>query len=297
MSSLGIDKDDVVLSFLLPLLEHQKAREPPRRPLVVGLTGLQGSGKSHLVSSLAKRLSSDPHNLRVAVFSVDDVYLPFAKLEELRLSHPDNKLIAHRGEPGTHDLELAQETLDNLMAGWDTPIPSFDKSLNGGKGDRVARDQWRVVKGPVDVVIFEGWCVGFRAIDDEDVERKWRTARETNAGVLGRHGLVDLLWVNGQLRGYDELTDQFDAFVHLDAQELGYVYDWRLEQEHAMIRIKGTGMTDKQVVEFINGYIPGYELYLHRMREGVVKKDGDDLKRSLRIVMGKQRETIESHVF
>ncbi|KAK6344346.1 hypothetical protein TWF696_007985 [Orbilia brochopaga] len=294
MSSLDINKDSAVLSFLLPLLEHHKSSEAPRRPLIVGLTGLQGSGKSHLVSSLATTLSSRPHNLRVAVFSIDDVYHPFSKLEELRLSHPENKLLAHRGEPGTHDLVLARETLDNLLAGRDTSIPSFDKSLNDGKGDRVPRDQWRVVQGLVDIVIFEGWCVGFRAIDDGEVETKWRKAKEADVGVIGEHSLADLLWVNEQLRAYDVLTNQFDAFVHLDAQELSYVYNWRLEQEHAMITVKGTGMTDEQVVEFINGYIPGYELYLDRVREGVVRKHNDGLKRNLRIVMGKQRETVET---
>ncbi|KAF3919461.1 hypothetical protein ABW21_db0204345 [Orbilia brochopaga] len=296
MSSPDIDKDGLVLNFLLPLLEQHRASELPRRPLIVGLTGLQGSGKSHLVSSLAAALSNT-YNLRVAVFSIDDVYYPFSKLEELRLSHPENKLLSHRGEPGTHDLVLAQETLDSLINGRDTPIPSFDKSLNGGKGDRLPRDQWKIVKGPVDVVIFEGWCVGFRAIADKEVEAKWKSSKEIGVGVIGRHGLEDLLWINEQLRGYDVLTNQFDAFVHLDAQALEYVYNWRLEQEHAMIKLKGTGMTDEQVVNFINGYIPGYELYLDHMREGVVRKDGDGSKRNLRIVMGKHRETVSSGIY
>ncbi|EWC44277.1 hypothetical protein DRE_01103 [Drechslerella stenobrocha 248] len=254
MSSLSVDKDSIVLSFLLPLLEHHKANiESPKRPLVVGLTGLQGSGKSHLVASLAAALSSESYNLRVAVFSIDDVYYPFSKLEELRLSHPQNRLLSHRGEPGTHDVELARETLNSLIRGETTAIPSFDKSLNDGKGDRVPRSEWRVMEGPVDVVVFEGWCVGFRATDEEEAKGKWRLSKDSGVGLLGTHGLKDILWVNSELRAYDVLTDTFDAFVHLDAQELDYVYNWRLEQEHAMIQKRGSGMTDEQVFKFIDG--------------------------------------------
>ena len=38
-----------------------------------------------------------------------------------------------------------------------------------------------------------------------------------------------------------------------DAEDSQYVYDWRLEQEAAMRAQKGTGMTDEQVVMFVNG--------------------------------------------
>lgn len=44
-----------------------------------------------------------------------------------------------------------------------------------------------------------------------------------------------------------------DAFVHIDAENTTYVYDWRLQQEAALRAVKGTGMTDEQVVNFVNG--------------------------------------------
>lgn len=46
---------------------------------------------------------------------------------------------------------------------------------------------------------------------------------------------------------------KFDAFIHMDAKELSYVYNWRSEQEHHLISKKGTGMTDQQVKKFIDG--------------------------------------------
>jgi len=41
--------------------------------------------------------------------------------------------------------------------------------------------------------------------------------------------------------------------VFSDAENTQYVYDWRLQQESAMRASKGTGMTDEQVVNFVNG--------------------------------------------
>lgn len=38
-----------------------------------------------------------------------------------------------------------------------------------------------------------------------------------------------------------------------DAEDTHYVYDWRLEQESRMREAKGKGMTDAQVIDFVNG--------------------------------------------
>ena len=37
-----------------------------------------------------------------------------------------------------------------------------------------------------------------------------------------------------------------------DAENVQYVYAWRLEQEAGLRKAKGSGMTDDQVVEFVN---------------------------------------------
>ena len=38
-----------------------------------------------------------------------------------------------------------------------------------------------------------------------------------------------------------------------DAEDTKFVYDWRLQQEAALRASKGVGMTDKQVINFVNG--------------------------------------------
>ena len=70
--------------------------------------------------------------------------------------------------------------------------------------------------------MFEGWCVGFRALTDEQAEEKWKAAKddfEKNGdaykGQLGKQKLSSALFVNSCLREYDALTNQFGAFVHM----------------------------------------------------------------------------------
>ncbi len=38
-----------------------------------------------------------------------------------------------------------------------------------------------------------------------------------------------------------------------DAEDTHFVYDWRLEQEAALRKAKGTGMSSEQVIDFVNG--------------------------------------------
>jgi len=92
-------------------------------------------------------------------------------------------------------------------------LPSYDKSAFAGQGDRRPEGEWELVEG-VDVVIFEGWCVGFRALGEEALEKAWKGAREEAAalgegyeGRLGRLKLEDVRFVNEALRGYDVLTE------------------------------------------------------------------------------------------
>ena len=72
----------------------------------------------------------------------------------------------------------------------------------------------------MDVVIFEGWCVGFRAWDENTLYRKWVDAVNAKEGgpgrgYTGRLGFVlfeDVRVVNEALRGYDGITEYFLPF-------------------------------------------------------------------------------------
>lgn len=184
---------------------------------------------------------------------------------ELAASHPSNPLIQYRGQPSTHDLPLALSLFSDLRQGKVTRIPSYDKSAYSGQGDRIPKEQSAEVnrdKGyETKVVIFEGWCVGFRALSREQLAREWEGAvrEREKGGYVGRLGwnkLEDVDFVNEALRKYDQLTDQLDALIHLDAEDPMFVYKWRAQSEKELHETKGSGMTDKQVVDFVNGCKP-----------------------------------------
>ena len=64
----------------------------------------------------------------------------------------------------------------------------------------------------VKVVIFEGWCVGFRARGEEEVRRAWEDAVEMKErgeydGRLGYMRFEDVRVVDEMLREYDAFTE------------------------------------------------------------------------------------------
>lgn len=195
----------------------------------------------------------------------------------------------HRGQPSTHDIELGISFFKDVSSRTkNIRVPSYDKSAFNGKGDRRPKHEWETLnregEPPVEVVIFEGWCVGFRALSDDEVKRKWNAAKMDLASqghaYKGRLGHVDLdsvLFINQKLSDYDEITDQLAAFIHIDAEDAHYVYKWRLQQEVAMKATKGSGMTAEQVHEFVDGYYPAYELYNECLRRRIYDKEGKQL--------------------
>ena len=279
-------------ALILPILTFIDSLKPKSRssPLVLGISGPQGSGKTTLANQLVKQLSSAPSSLRVVSFSIDDIYLPHDELVALAKANPDNKLLQHRGEPGTHDVELGVETLESLLAGKPTPIPSYDKSKFDGHGDRVPSSEWTVAQPPFDVILFDGWCLGFQAISSDEVAEKRATSKYP--GTLSQHKPEHLLFVNEKLKGYSRLWEKLDAVIWLNAQDISFVYAWRLQQEHAMKAALGKAMTDDQVKNFVDGYMPAYEMYIDGLMKGALF-NGMSVKQILRIDYAKDRDIID----
>lgn len=93
----GEDKTARCLSFI----RHHLARRPDAsdaRPLLVGVNGMQGVGKTTLVADLAARLRLA--GIPALACSIDDFYLDRGRQEALARSQPGNALVQHRGEPG-----------------------------------------------------------------------------------------------------------------------------------------------------------------------------------------------------
>ncbi|EEH04523.1 conserved hypothetical protein [Histoplasma capsulatum G186AR] len=201
----------------------------------------------------------------------------------------------------------------------DLSPPPFFVGLNGvqgagktvlvsGQGDRLPESEWEVVNDVsagqerVKVVIFEGWCVGFRALPEAELRRVWEDAVQLcvrdPVGYKGRLGYVkfeDVKMINDALRAYDAFTD--------DAEDTHLVYDWRQEQERTLLSTKGAGMTVEQVNKFVDGYYPSYELFVPNLRKGVFAAKQEPAQRpgsttddsswegkQLRLIVNRQRK-------
>jgi D-glycerate 3-kinase len=94
MASFVDDKTPICVPFILEQLKSHSTS----RPLVIGLNGVQGAGKTTLVSALANALEQE--GAPTLVCSIDDFYLNHEDLVALGRQNPDNALVQHRGEPG-----------------------------------------------------------------------------------------------------------------------------------------------------------------------------------------------------
>ncbi|KAF0441993.1 P-loop containing nucleoside triphosphate hydrolase protein [Gigaspora margarita] len=256
-------------------------------------------GKTTIVNQIIQHLKNS-NNLSVVGCSIDDFYLTFNDQCQLALSNPGNKLLEFRGEPGTHDIALGKEILsrlckiheihsqkkgllNNLKDGDinnpdksnvnDVLIPFYDKSLNNGRGDRAEVNRWNKVSPPFDIILFEGWSLGFKHLSKSQLEKiyfsskSFTTEHDSSVLKLVSHSLSHLLSINENLQIYEKEWYKFlDIFVHIDANDINYVYQWRLEQERNMKSLGKGGMTDEQVIDFIDRYMPSYELYLPKLR-------------------------------
>ena len=84
----------------------------------------------------------------------------------------DNFLLGVRGNALTHDVDLGRSTLEGLLrlndgSHSELQVPRYDKSAYGGKGDRADQASWPMIQAPLDVILFEGWMLGFTPVSDE----------------------------------------------------------------------------------------------------------------------------------
>ncbi|WP_210394556.1 hypothetical protein [Motiliproteus sediminis] len=192
-------------------------------PLVVGINGAQGAGKSTLFTLLEVTLSQG-FDQRVVGFSLDDLYK--TRAERQLMAQKVHPLFQTRGVPGTHDVGLGIELLRQLRGakpGQITKIPVFDKSID----DRCPDAVWQEWLGPVDVVVLDGWCLGAEA-QQEGVLETPVNALEADEDPDGRWRR----YVNAQLEGpYRELFSMVDVLLMLKVPSMNSVFEWRTLQE------------------------------------------------------------------
>ena len=240
--------DDVV-SFMLPIAK-QLFKKQKQKPLIVGIQGSQGSGKSTSAAFL-KLLLKYEFGLRVEICSIDDFYLSRADRKKLATHvHP---LLQTRGVPGTHHTDLISEQFKLFRAKQKLTIPQFNKATDDPK----AKTEWLLTNQPADILIFEGWCVGLTPQATEDLNSPVNDL-EKNEDANGQWRN----YVNQKLASdYSEIFKQLDELIVLQAPSFDCVFEWRQLQEKKLIASlqeqgKSTELTlgPEQIKRFIQHY-------------------------------------------
>lgn len=249
-----------------------------KKPLIIGISGPQGSGKSYLVNLLQTELQKQHEKLNIVKFLIDDYYLTFLEQQKVTVEaeKSGNRLLNGRGLPGTHDLELINQTFEKILSAEETEvkIPSYDKFCYDGSGDR---GEWITVKLPIHVILFEGWFLGYESFDDDLIRLNYLRAGPFSQ--IQNYRLYEIEQLNENLKLYQNIWKHLSKFIIFSTSDIQSVHKWRLEQEHQLIKEKGQGMSDDQVKEFVDRYMPCYYLYYeHICDEGIVKHENGNLR-------------------
>lgn len=195
--------------------------------MIIGVQGVQGSGKSTLVENLCKK------NALYDAISFDDFYLSHDTLQK-QFYFTREKRWQQRGNPGTHEIKLITSVLrDFKKRSKDIRVPIYDKSVHSGQGDRVG---FRHLSNDCNVLFIEGWCLGFVS-----------------------KGLNDV--VDNKVKEYEGIHQFIDALIILKPPHLEIVYEWREEAELSRRNDK-KGMSKEQIKKFVDMYMWCYNEYL-----------------------------------
>src|ERR1700761_162709 len=200
--------------------------------------------------------------LTAAILSLDDLYLTLPERERLgREVHP---LLKTRGVPGTHDVGLGLALVDVLSDGLaEVSMPRFDKA----EDPRDPAHTWPRVASPVDVILFEGWCVGAIAQDE--------AALVAPINALELNEDADGAWrryVNDRLKGdYAQLFGRIDILAMLQAPSFDVVFGWRSLQEQKLAeKVRREGLAGARVMDAEQ--IQRFLMFYQRLTEWILEE-------------------------
>ena len=231
--------------YFLPLVRDIKAEIQSSRkgPFLIGINGAQGTGKSTLAKLLSALLTSSGY--RTVNLSIDDFYYSKAKRQELADEiHP---LLRSRGVPGTHDVDLALNLIEQLCAAGSNQqitLPRFDKSLDDCRPVAACEQ----IQGPIDIIILEGWFVGAKAQAGDELTQAINEL-EINEDSDGRWRA----YVNQQLAGsYQSLFEKIHILLMLQAPGFEQILEWRSLQEEklrTLVVTDASGLMDRKAIK------------------------------------------------
>jgi D-glycerate 3-kinase len=205
-----------------------------RQQKIFAISGAQGSGKTTLAANLQQALQHT--GMSVGVVSLDDYYL--GRQARLSLATQVHPLLRQRGVPGTHQISRLQQDLTTHLAGQSVALPRFDKALD----DRVAD----AATCRYDLLIIEGWCLGALPQSPEQLAFPVNELDRLPAAAHWRS------FQNEQLQHfYLPLWPLLQPMLYLQAPDWPTVCMWRQQQEAALWRERGSGMTTAALQQFM----------------------------------------------
>jgi len=224
----------------LPLaIQLADYRQQLNRPLIQGILGGQGTGKTTLAIVLKVILAQlGYHTLSL---SIDDLYKTYQERQQLREQDPR---MIWRGPPGTHDVDLGIQVLDQLRSPNSSEpilVPRFDKSAWQGAGDRTNFESVQ----KADIVLFEGWFVGVRPVKATVFSGATPAPIETESDRAFARDM------NERLKAYLPLWERLDRLIVLYPIDYRLSLQWRRQAEAEMIATGKSGMSDSQINEFV----------------------------------------------
>lgn len=218
------------------------------RPLVYAIAGSQGSGKSTIARAALMHLAGG--GKKAAVLSIDDLY--YGREERRRIAARSHPLFITRGPPGTHDIGRGVGIIDALKAHRPARLPRFSKALD----EPLPMVEWEEAPADLDVLIFEGWCLGARPESDGDLTPPINVLEE----IFDANGR----WrrtVNTALAGaYQGLFAKIDRLAYLRPPSFSIVKHWRWDLERAIAAQRpageAPGLLDEDEIDF---FVQHYE--------------------------------------
>ena len=244
------NKNRMIKSFLIPVCFWIFKKASKKKPLILGLSGGQGIGKT-TISSIITLILKKYFKLNIFKISIDDFYK--TRKERFLLSKKIHPLLMTRGVPGTHDINIMLNFFKRVKKNnfKSLKLPKFDKAID----DRCKKSSWYTIKKRPNVIIFEGWCVGARAQKNSMLKKSINSLEKTND-----QNLIWRKFVNNQLKTkYKKLFGHLDNLLYLKAKNFNLLQQWRIKQEKKLwLKLKKRKnlkiMNRLEVINFMQTY-------------------------------------------
>ena len=216
------NKDRMIRSFLIPVCFWIARKTNKKKPLIVGLAGGQGTGKT-TITSIITIILKKYFKLNVFKISIDDFYK--TRKQRTLLSKNKHPLLMTRGVPGTHDANIMLNFFKKIKVKKfkSLKLPKFNKAID----NRCKQSLWYKIKSKPDVIILEGWCVGARSQNFRELRKPINSLERVHDQTFKWRQ-----YVNYQLKTkYKKLFNQLDYILFLKAKNFSLLRRWRLKQE------------------------------------------------------------------